>query len=363
MSLKVGIVGLPNVGKSTLFNALLGTNLAAASNFPFCTIEPNTGIVPVPDSRLNKIGELEKSEHIVPATIEFVDIAGLVAGASTGAGLGNKFLTHIREVDAIVHVVRTFADENITHVTGNINPPEDIKVINLELILADLDQVSAAITRQEKAARGGDKDAALSVELLNRCKTQLESEEPIRKLNLTSEEQKILKSFNLLTLKPILYVANVAEAQLNDASLISSLQTSIEPEAEIIPISAKIESELVSLEGAERDEYLESLGLTEPGLHRLIKAGFKLLGLITYLTAGPKEARAWTISNGMTAPQAAGVIHTDFEKGFIRAEITSYEDFIEHSGWNGARAAGKVRSEGKTYVMQDGDIVLFRFNV
>ncbi len=363
MSLKVGIVGLPNVGKSTLFNALLGTNLAAASNFPFCTIEPNTGIVPVPDARLNKIAELEKSEHLVPATIEFVDIAGLVAGASTGAGLGNKFLTHIREVDAIVHVVRTFVDENITHVTGSINPTEDIKIINLELILADLEQVGSALTRQEKAARGGDKEAVLSVTLLNKCKIQLEAEQPIRKLDLTADEQKILKSFNLLTLKPILYVANVAENQLSDAELVSSLQTSIEPGTEIIPISAKIESELVSLEGAEREEYLESIGLTEPGLHRLIKAAFKLLGLITYLTAGPKEARAWTISIGMTAPQAAGVIHTDFEKGFIRAEITSYEDFVEHGGWNGARTAGRVRSEGKTYVMQDGDVTLFRFNV
>lgn len=363
MSLKVGIVGLPNVGKSTLFNALLGTNLAAASNFPFCTIEPNTGIVPVPDSRLNTIAELEHSEHIVPATIEFVDIAGLVAGASQGAGLGNKFLSHIREVDAIVHVVRTFVDENITHVSGDINPTEDIKIINLELILSDLDQIAGLLTRQEKAARGGDKDAAVSVQLLQRCKTHLESEQPVRSLNLTEDEEKMLRSFNLLTIKPILYVANVSETQLQDATLATTLQSSIEPGAEIIPISAKIESELISLEGTERDEYLESLGLTEPGLHRLIKAGFNLLGLITYLTAGPKEARAWTITAGMTAPQAAGVIHTDFEKGFIRAEITSYDDFVANNGWNGARTAGRVRSEGKTYTMQDGDIVLFRFNV
>ncbi len=360
--LKIGIVGLPNVGKSTLFNALLGSNQAAASNFPFCTIEPNTGIVPVPDSRLDQIAIIEKSAKTIPATVEFVDIAGLVKGASQGQGLGNKFLSHIREVDAIIHVVRFFDDKDITHVHGQINPVEDISTINLELILADLEIVSKLIDTHTKAARGQNKEAQAMVDLLSKIKPALESEQPVRSLSFTAEESKLLRSFQFLTAKPILYVANLHEAQLSDPTILASLQGQL-PDGEVLGISAQIESEIAALSADDQATYLADLGLTEPGLHRLIRAGYQLLGLISYFTAGPQESRAWTIPIGTLAPDAAGVIHTDFAKGFIRAETVGFADFVHHGGWVPAREAGKVRSEGKTYVVQDGDILLFRFNV
>jgi len=361
MALKVGIVGLPNVGKSTLFNALLGTNQAAASNFPFCTIEPNSGIVPVPDQRLNQLAEIEKSAKLVPATVEFVDIAGLVAGASKGEGLGNKFLSHIREVDAIVHVVRKFTDENIIHVSGNINPIKDAATINLELILADIEHLEKLAVSTTKTARGGDPDAKLTLELITKLKTHLEQEQPARTLSLTDKEKGLIKPLQLLTTKPVLYVVNISESELSqEHSPITELTQHGE---ELIYISAQIESELATLDASEKTEYLADLGLQEPGLNVLIRAAYKLLGLITYFTAGPQEARGWTIKQGTNAQEAAGVIHTDFAKGFIRAETVSFNDFITNQGWNPARTAGKVRSEGKTYIVQDGDVILFRFNV
>ena len=360
--LKIGIVGLPNVGKSTLFNALLGSNLAAASNFPFCTIEPNTGIVPVPDPRLDQIAAIEKSAKIIPATVEFVDIAGLVKGASQGQGLGNKFLSHIREVDAIIHVVRLFEDKNITHVHGSLNPIEDIATINLELILADLDVATKLLDTHTKAARGQNKEAQAMVDLLSKIKPALEAEQPVRSLAFTFDEAKLLRSFQFLTAKPILYVANLQESQVGNSELTENLQAQLDGSL-VLGISAQIESEIAALPPADQQTYLADIGLSEPGLHRLIRAGYQLLGLISFLTAGPQESRAWTIPAGTLAPDAAGAIHTDFAKGFIRAETVSTSDFIAHQGWVGAREAGKVRSEGKTYVVQDGDVMLFRFNV
>ena len=362
MSLKIGIVGLPNVGKSTLFNALLGSNLAAASNFPFCTIEPNTGIVPVPDSRLTQIAAIENSAKIIPATVEFVDIAGLVKGASQGQGLGNKFLSHIREVDAIIHVVRWFEDENIIHVNGSINPTEDVGVIELELILADLDSVTKSIERVTKTARSGNKAAQEELDILIKIKAQLEAEQPVRTLALTPEQALLIKSHSFLTAKPVLYVANLSEAQIGNPTTRQAVADHFHPIA-AIPISAKVEAELTDLSAEDRLTYMESLGMTEAGLDTLIRASYSLLGLITYLTAGPQEARGWTIPQGTLAPDAAGVIHTDFAKGFIRAETVSFEDFIAYNGWVGAREVGKVRSEGKTYIVADGDVILFRFNV
>ncbi len=363
MSLKIGIVGLPNVGKSTLFNALLGTNQAAASNFPFCTIEPNSGVVPVPDTRLNEIAAIEKSERIVPTTVEFVDIAGLVKGASQGQGLGNKFLSHIREVDAIIHVVRLFEDEDIIHVTGTVDPAEDIKTINLELILADLDHATKLADNMVKAVKSNNKEAKVAYDILEKIKAHLELEQPVRTMTFTDDDNTIVRTFQLLTAKPILYVANLSDSQIESEEIVSKLKSSIEPEAKVLSISAKVETELLGMEEAEKQEFLTELGLKEPGLNKLIRAGYELLGLVTYLTAGPQEARGWTITKGMNAQQAAGVIHTDFAKGFIRAEVVSFDDFIANNGWPGARQVGKVRSEGKTYIVQDGDICLFRFNV
>lgn len=364
MSLKIGIVGLPNVGKSTLFNALLGANQAAASNFPFCTIEPNTGVVPVPDPRLGQLAKIEKSDRIVPTTVEFVDIAGLVKGASQGQGLGNQFLSHIREVDAIIHVVRLFQDENVTHVTGNIYPQDDVETINTELLLADLQLLEKRLEKEAKAAKT-DPKIVPKVTLYQKLKQHLEQELPARTYKPSGRDEEIFfKELNLLTAKPILYVANVDEKQIQDKSMLAPLQTILEKEqAEVVAINAKTEAELVDLEGNEKQEYLKELGLDEPGLHKVIRAGYNLLRLITFLTAGPKETRAWTIKDGSTAVQAAGVIHTDFAKGFIRAETVSFDDFIASNGWIGARAKGKVRSEGKDYVVKDGDVILYRFNV
>lgn len=363
MSLKVGIVGLPNVGKSTLFNALLGSNQAAASNFPFCTIEPNTGIVPVPDPRLNKIASIESSAKIIPATCEFVDIAGLVKGASQGQGLGNKFLSHIREVDAIVHVVRAFNDENIIHVTGALNPADDINTIDLELILADIDYLTRLSDTYTKSAKGGNAEAKQILELITKLLTHLESEKPARTFSFVDKDLDLLRHFQLLTVKPILYVANVSEKDLGRPEVIDTIKSYVGEQTEVLSICAQIEADLATLSPEEKSEYLSTLGLAEPGLDSLIRSAYRLLGLSTYFTAGPQESRGWTIRTGTNAQNAAGVIHTDFAKGFIRAETVSYQDFVELGGWLPARNAGKVRSEGKTYIVQDGDILLFRFNV
>lgn len=364
MSLKIGIVGLPNVGKSTLFNALLGANQAAASNFPFCTIEPNTGIVPVPDTRLAKLAELEHSAQIVPPTVEFVDIAGLVKGASQGEGLGNKFLSHVREVDAILEVVRLFSDTNVTHVSGNISPTDDIEIINTELILADLQSLEGRLIKEEKAARG---DAKLQpkVDFFKQVQKHLEAGLSARSLSLSGDQPIWLKELQLISAKPILYVVNIDGTQIQTAEdLLDPVQEIAAKEhAEAIAIDAKTEAEVVELSPEERIDYLREAGITESGLDKVIKAGYKLLGLITYFTAGEKEARGWTIHNGDTAPIAAGAIHTDFTKGFIRAETVSYDDFVNNNGWAGAKPAGKVRSEGKDYIVKDGDVMLFRFNV
>lgn len=364
MSLKLGIVGLPNVGKSTLFNALLGANLAGASNFPFCTIEPNTGVVPVPDTRLAKLAELERSQKIVPATVEFVDIAGLVRGASQGEGLGNKFLAHVREVDAIVEVVRLFADSNVTHVSGEISPKDDIEIINTELILADLQALESRLPKEEKSARG---DAKLQpkVDFFKKVQKHLETGFSARSYALSGDEPSWLAELQLISAKPILYVANIDGNQIKDAdTLLAPIRDLVARDsADIIAIDAKTEAEVVELAPAERLDYLSEAGITESGLDKVIRAGYKLLGLITYFTAGEKEARGWTIHQGDTAPIAAGAIHTDFAKGFIRAETVAYDDFINSGGWAGSKTAGKVRSEGKDYIVKDGDVLLFRFNV
>lgn len=363
MGLKCGIVGLPNVGKSTLFNCLTKASVAAA-NYPFCTIEPNVGIVPMPDPRLDKIAAIINPQRILPTTVEFVDIAGIVKGASQGEGLGNKFLSHIRETDAIVHVVRCFEDPNVIHVSDKVSPSQDIETINTELALADLDTVERAIQRTQKPAKSGDKTAIHELGMLERIKKQLNDSKPARALHFTKEEQPSLDSFHLLTLKPTLYVANVAEDGFDNNPLLDEVKKIAASEnAQVVVICAAMEAQMADLDVADKQLFLAELNLTEPGLDRLIHAAYKLLGLETYFTAGEKEVRAWTIHIGMTAPQAAGIIHTDFEKGFIRAEVISYDDFIRYNGEAGAKEAGKWRLEGKDYVVQDGDLMHFRFNV
>ncbi|MFF2889895.1 redox-regulated ATPase YchF [Paenibacillus sp. NPDC057967] len=366
MPLSCGIVGLPNVGKSTLFNAITQAG-AESANYPFCTIDPNVGVVEVPDDRLDKLVELVVPKSIVPTAFEFVDIAGLVAGASKGEGLGNKFLAHIREVDAIVHVVRCFQDENITHVAGKVDPISDITTINLELILADLDTVEKRIERSRKNLKGGDKKVAQEVEVLERLKESLFNDKPARSLELTDDEKLLVRDLHLLTMKPVLYATNVSEAEAggtDDNEYVQIVRKfAAEQGAEVVPISAKVESEIAELEGEDKEMFLQELGMAESGLNRLIRAAYKLLGLYTYFTAGVQEVRAWTIRQGTKAPQAAGVIHTDFERGFIRAEVVSFDDLAAAGSMGVARERGQLRLEGKEYVVRDGDVMHFRFNV
>ncbi|MFQ3872859.1 redox-regulated ATPase YchF [Staphylococcus sp. Mo2-1] len=365
MALTAGIVGLPNVGKSTLFNAITKAG-ALAANYPFATIDPNVGIVEVPDSRLDKLTEMVQPKKTIPTTFEFTDIGGIVKGASKGEGLGNKFLSHIREVDAICQVVRAFDDDNVTHVSGRVDPVDDIEVINMELVLADLESVEKRLPKAEKMAKQKDKDAVNEARILARIKEALEEGNPVRSLEFNDDDQKFVNQAQLLTSKEMLYIANVGEDEIGDednekVKLIREYAS--KEDSEVIVISAKIEEEIATLEDEDREMFLEDLGIEEPGLDRLIRTTYDLLGLATYFTAGVQEVRAWTFISGMTAPQCAGIIHTDFERGFIRAEVTSYDDYVEFNGENGAKDAGKQRLEGKEYIMKDGDVVHFRFNV
>lgn len=363
MALQCGIVGLPNVGKSTLFNALTKAGIAA-ENYPFCTIEPNVGIVEVPDQRLSQLAEIVKPQRILPATVEFVDIAGLVAGASKGEGLGNQFLANIRETHAIAHVVRCFEDDNVVHVSGRVDPIGDIEVINTELALADLASVERALDRAQRTARSGDKEAQKLCALLERIVPVLNEAKTIRSMNLGEDDLALLKGFSFITAKPVLYVANVREDGFTDNPHLQAVQEYAAAEnAEVVAVCAAVEAEIADLDDEDKAVFLEDMGMAEPGLNRVIRAAYKLLGLQTYFTAGVKEVRAWTIRIGDTAPQAAGVIHTDFERGFIRAQTIAFDDFIQFKGESGAKEAGKMRAEGKDYVVHDGDVINFLFNV
>ncbi len=363
MGIKCGIVGLPNVGKSTLFNALTKAGIAAA-NFPFCTIDPNVGVVPVPDPRLGALADIVKPQRVLPTSMEFVDIAGLVAGASKGEGLGNKFLAHIREVDAIAHVVRCFENSDIVHVAGKIDPISDIETIDTELALADLESVEKALNRVERAAKANDKEALAKRPVLQKLAATLNEGKPARAAGLDEDEKALVRDLFLLTLKPLMYIANVLENGFHDNSHLDKVRARAATEgAEVVPVCAAIEEELSQLDDADRDAFLADMGLDEPGLNRVIRAGYTLLGLQTYFTAGVKEVRAWQVKIGATAPQAAGVIHTDFERGFIRAETIAYDDFIKYKGESGARDAGRLRLEGKEYIVKEGDVLHFRFNV